>query len=92
MTVYVVNYDLRKPGRNYQPLWDRLGAWHAVRGLESMWFITTTSTADQLREDLQNYVDANDGLFVAALVGRCAWFNLSGNSAQHLLNQFAAAA
>jgi hypothetical protein len=27
MTVYVVNYDLRKPGRNYQPLWDRLAAW-----------------------------------------------------------------
>ena len=57
-----------------------------------MWFITTTSTADELRDDLQKYVDPNDGLFVAALVGRCAWFNLAGNSAQQLLDQFAVAA
>jgi hypothetical protein len=91
MTVYVVNYDLRKPGRNYQQLCDRLAAWQATRGLESMWFISTTSTADQLRDDLKNYIDANDGLFVAALIGRCAWYNLAGNSGQHLSAQLAAA-
>lgn len=27
MTVYAVSYDLKKPGRNYQPLWDRLAQW-----------------------------------------------------------------
>jgi hypothetical protein len=92
VTVFVVNYDLRKPGQNYQPLWDRLAAWKAVRGLESMWFITATTTADELRDDLRGYVDSSDGIFVAELVGRCAWFNLKGNTGQHLLTQFARAA
>ena len=90
MTVYVVNYDLRKPGRNYQPLWDRLAAWKAVRGLESMWFIVTSSTAVQIRDDLKAYVDSNDGLFVGIL-GGAAWNNLQGQSGQFVLNQFAAA-
>ena len=57
-----------------------------------MWFVTATVTADQLRDDLRAYIDANDGLFVTALTGRCAWFNLAGNSGQHLLNQFQVAA
>jgi hypothetical protein len=92
MTVYVVSYDLRKPGRNYQPLWTRLAAWNAVRGLESMWFISTNTTAEQLRDDLRQYIDANDGLFVAALVGQCAWVLLQGNAGQYLLKQFAPAA
>jgi hypothetical protein len=90
MTVYVVNYDLRKPGRNYQPLWDRLAAWKAVRGLESMWFIATSSTAVQIRDDLKGYIDANDGLFVGILAG-AAWHNLQGQSDRFLLNQFATA-
>jgi hypothetical protein len=90
MTVYVVNYDLRKPGRNYQPLWDRLAAWKAVRGLESMGFIATTATAIEIRDDLKVYIDANDGLFVG-LLGASAWHNLQGHSGQFLLNQFATA-
>ena len=60
MTVYVVSYDLRKPGRNYQPLYDQLAQWKAERGLQSVWFLETGSTAAQVRDDLQSYIDANE--------------------------------
>jgi hypothetical protein len=37
MALFEVSYDLRKPGRNYQGLYDRLAAWGAFRVLESVW-------------------------------------------------------
>ena len=89
MTVYVVSYDLRKPGQNYEPLWDRLAEWKAARFLESDWLIDTNpGFAVSIRDDLKRYMDANDGLFVAALSGECAWHELMGESAQYLKKRF----
>jgi hypothetical protein len=90
MTVYVVSYDLRQPGRNYQPLWDRLAAWKAIRILESLWVIDTESKAAVIRDDLKSYIDSNDGLFVAGLTGETAWHKLKGQSDQFLTKRFAA--
>jgi hypothetical protein len=85
MRVLLVSYDLRKPGQNYQPLWDRLAAWGAYRGLLSMWFVESdTVAAEALRDDLSRYVDANDGIFVCELAGRYAWRNLMGNASARL--------
>ncbi len=90
MTVYAVSYDLKKPGRNYQPLWDRLAQWKAVRVLESFWVIDTNpSSAAALRDDLKQHVDVNDWLFVAGLTGETAWTgSLWGLSAEYLLKRF----
>jgi hypothetical protein len=88
MTVKAVSYDLTKPGRNYQSLWDRLGQWKAVRVLESFWLIDTASSAEAVRNDLRKHIDANDGLFVAALSGETAWHNLKPGSDQYLLKRF----
>jgi len=89
MTVYAASYDLRKPGRNYQPLWDRLGQWKAIRVLESFWLIDANpNSAAAIRDDLRKYIDANDGLLVAALSGEAAWHNLKPGSDQYLLKHF----
>jgi len=65
MTLHVVTYDLRKPGRNYDGLIDHLqsyaGWWHC---LESMWFVESTLTAAELRDKIRTFVDANDGVLV----------------------------
>lgn len=87
---FVVSYDLRKPGQNYEPLWKRLAEWKAVRVLESVWIIRWDSTAEKIRDDLGKYIDANDGLLVAALTGESAWRSLRGNSAESLKNAVAA--
>jgi hypothetical protein len=83
MAVFVVSYDLRKPGRDYQPLWNRLGEWKAVRGLQSLWFINWNTTAVAIRDDLAKHIDPNDGLFVGR-VPESAWKNLQGQSGQTL--------
>jgi hypothetical protein len=56
-----INYDLKRPGRDYQPVYDYIkshGTWCHL--LESMWLIRTTKSATQVRDELNRLVDAND--------------------------------
>jgi hypothetical protein len=92
MTAYEVSYDLRQPGRNYQPLWDRLKAWNAVRVLESVWIIPEAKSATAVRDDLVQYLDSNDGLLVSGMTGEAAWKNLKGSADKFLLDRFRSAA
>ena len=84
MAVYVVSYDLRRPGRDYSRLYARLDDWKAVRGLESLWFIESSSTAVQIRDDLRGYIDGTDGLIVVEMSGAVAWYNLENQGHQFL--------
>jgi len=65
MALYFLSYDLRKPQRNYQPLYDKLGEYKAVRVLESLWcFNRYNTSASGLRDHFKQFVDSNDGLCV----------------------------
>jgi len=90
MPAYQVNYDLRKPGRDYEPLWERLKTWNAVRALESCWIVPRASSAIALRDDLSQYMDSNDGLLVTGMTGESAWRWISA-SAEAVLRQGIAA-
>jgi hypothetical protein len=83
MSTALITYDLRKPGQNYQPLWDRLEALGAVRALESVWVLKTAASAAAIRDDLLRFIDANDRLLVA-IITSAAWHNLIGQSGQTL--------
>ncbi len=61
---FLITYDLRKPGQDYQPLWDALGGLGAVRLLESVWYVSGNYTSLQLRDYLWKFMDANDLLLV----------------------------
>lgn len=77
MPKYLVSYDLNDPPKNpdYHPLIKRIrDDWHGVRVLYSEWFVNTETTkAAELRDDLQRYIDSNDGLIVLGLTGEAAW-------------------
>lgn len=87
MTVYVVSYDLRAPKRDYQPLYERLAAWRAVRALESVWLIEAESSALQVGVDLRNHIDKDDGLLVTPVSGRTAWSAIEPEAAEFLRNR-----
>lgn len=73
MSVFIVSYDLRAPGRNYEPLWARLRQFVHAKPLESVWLIDTQMSAVQLRNDLERFLDRNDRLIAAQLAGPSAW-------------------
>lgn len=76
MSKMLISYDLRKPGRNYQPLYARLEAWGAKRVLESVWVLTPNASEKEVGDDLLKYMDANDGILVVGLNGAAAWANV----------------
>lgn len=67
MALYFLDYDLRKQ-RNYQALYDELARFKAVRVLESSWcFNRINTSAANLRDYFKQFIDADDGLSVAAV-------------------------
>lgn len=76
MACYIVSYDLRQPGRNYNALYEALRTYNQwARVNESVWAIVTPSSAVQVRDHLAQHVDANDRLFVIKSGVEAAWRN-----------------
>jgi len=59
-----LSYDLRNPGRNYEPLWDELKRFGGRRVLESLWEFRSDQSPARLREHFKRFIDGNDGLMV----------------------------
>ncbi|MEQ9468291.1 MAG: CRISPR-associated protein Cas2 [Ekhidna sp.] len=77
MKSYIISYDLRSPGRNYNALYDAIksyGTWGKVT--ESTWAIITTQSAAQIRDYLLKHIDVNDRIFVIKSGGEAAWRNV----------------
>jgi hypothetical protein len=70
---FLISYDLRQPGRNYQPLWDELARVGAFRVLLSAWYLNGNYTCSQLRDHFRQYIDANDALLVVEFAYNAAW-------------------
>ena len=80
--LYTISYDLRKR-RDYQTLYDELARLGARRCLRSFWLVRRTNTdAEGLREHLKRFIDADDGVFVAAL-GNNQWASFNVEATPH---------
>lgn len=65
-----VNYDLRKPGRNYEPVYDYLKSFSAwSRPLGSLWLVRTSKSAVTVRNELKRLVDGNDRVITFDVTG-----------------------
>ena len=72
---YIIDYDLRAPGRNYDDLITAIkayGSWAKI--CKSTWAIKSDSSSAAIRDNLMQYIDKNDVLFVAAFSG---WSSLN---------------
>ena len=65
MALYFLEYDLRKE-QDYQPLYDALKDFNAVRILKSLWcFKRINTNSEQLRNHFKQLIDSDDGLCVS---------------------------
>lgn len=68
MKKFLITYDLRKAGKNYNDLYQAikdLGDWQ--HPLESTWVVRSNSTANVIFNKLFATMDQNDSLFVIAV-------------------------
>lgn len=84
--MYLINYDLKKPGQNYDDLIDAIksyGKWAKIS--RSCWAVKTNKTAAQIRDHLEQYIDSSDVLFVCHF-SEWASYNLSKEVTDWLKN------
>lgn len=84
MNTILVSYDLRAPGKDYARLWEHLQSYQDyIKPLESFWLLRTSYSAEQVRNTVKQYIDANDRLIVINVTSdAAAWFNLSDKHSQ----------
>lgn len=90
MKVYQISYDLRKQ-RDYTALYERIKTYHCCHPLESCWVIATQQSAMQVRDNLVQVMDRDDGLMVTRLNGEAAWRSLGDQVSRWLKQQLDAA-
>jgi hypothetical protein len=86
--IYAVNYDLKKPGQNYERLYEAIkscGAWWHHLG--STWLIDTRLDADGIWKQLAPHLDSNDHILVIRVardyqgwLPEAAWEWINGRS------------
>lgn len=57
-----------------------------------LWVISTPQSAAQVRDNLRQSMDGDDGLLVTRLAGEAAWYGLSENISNWLKTQIESAA
>lgn len=82
MAILLVTYDLKQPGRNYEPVFTYLKRFTYCKGLESVWLLDTTNSTATVRDGLKACVDANDVIFVTRL--QQEWASLNYGCAEWL--------
>lgn len=88
--IYAINYDLKKPDRDYAGLYDAIkscGAWWHYLG--STWLVDTTLDAAGIWKRLDPHVDPNDRVLVIGVTKNCqgwlptdAWEWINGRRAR----------
>jgi hypothetical protein len=74
MALFLITYDLRKPGRNYAALYDLLGkTWQAAKIAESVWLAELKGPAPAIRKLIVATVDGNDRIAVIQLRAPFDW-------------------
>lgn len=85
MSTYAINYDLNKPGQNYDSLIEAIKQfatwWHH---LDSCWLVVTNLSAADIRDRLKPHLDRNDELLVAKLSGEAAWAGFTDRGSKWL--------
>lgn len=69
MNIFMISYDLNKPGQDYAELWKALegfGAW--CHYLDSTYLIKTSSNIYDVEKALSAYLDESDRMIICQIV------------------------
>jgi hypothetical protein len=67
MAIILASYDLKNPGRNYQPVYDYMKRHTNCKVLLSVYLLDTDKSARTIRDELTGLIDSTDALFVVRL-------------------------
>lgn len=83
MNSFIISYDLNNE-KDYSKLITEIESYsNAAKINKSVWFINSQNESSEIRDNLVDYIDSDDSLFIAKLTGQAAWRNVICSS-QHL--------
>ncbi len=85
--VLIISYDLTTPGKNYEPLIQRikkLGSWARLGG--SAYLVLTEHTVVQVRDYLWQVMDNTDKIYVGVSPAPSAWQGMPNDVAEWIRN------
>lgn len=68
--IYLISYDLRKPGSDYPELYDKLKTFKYCHPLESTWIIRSNKSVNDLSDIIKSAVDNNDHFIIVDISGK----------------------
>jgi len=84
---YIISYDLRNSGQNYEELLKRIKSYHSWARLGgSAYIILTDKTHVEIRDYLLEVLDENDKLYVGIITVPAAWHGLGDEVSRWLQN------
>jgi hypothetical protein len=88
MTDYALAYDLVKEqsSHDYEPLWAELKRLGGHRTEYSLWLINVNNTAKETCDQLRNYLDKDDRLWVLELTENHYFANATGGTNDWIMN------
>ncbi|MFA5030330.1 MAG: CRISPR-associated protein Cas2 [Patescibacteria group bacterium] len=73
MNTLLISYDLITPGKDYSRLYEYLRDYAAYcKPLESVWLIKTSKNCPTVKDELVDYTDRNDKIFVVDITGKAS--------------------
>ena len=81
--VYIVDFELRKPTQRYKELVEKIKQYPSYASLgEYAYLVETNASAIEIRNNLKEYIDGNDMLFVGKISAPAAWKGCSDGVTQ----------
>lgn len=80
--IYALTYDLNKTGQDYDSLYKKImSLGETFHPLQNLWLLDTTTSADNVMDQIKSVMDANDSVFVAQLYkgSYSAWMSLDAH-------------
>lgn len=74
MNNYLITYDLNKQGQDYANLINAIQNYNNIHVMYSVWFIKSNKTATEINNELLNYIDENDRIFVSEITNNKNWY------------------
>lgn len=75
MTNYLITYDLRQPGQDYDELIKAIKTYKNVKVAESCWLLRSAKASKDIRDHLAAKMDKNDRLYVTPVARGASWRN-----------------
>lgn len=88
MNNFIISYDLHQSGQNYERVIDYIKSYQVWAKIhQSVWYVKSSKSTKQIRDELLRRIDDNDSVFVAE-IKNASWHNLPKDRSDYIIRHW----